>query len=93
MRRQWGRGEKKQTRSFSEDVSNQLGTLAPHFHLSSFQEKGLARWLPLGTESGLGERVVAGCVYVCVCGGVCELGEGFKGQCTRFFFFVAGLSS
>lgn len=38
------RGEKKEikiTRSFSEDVHNLLGTLAHHFHPSSFHERGV----------------------------------------------------
>lgn len=32
--------KKKITRSFSEDVHNLLGTVARHFHPSSFDERG-----------------------------------------------------
>lgn len=89
MRRQHGRGKK--TRSFSEDVSNQLGTLARHFHPSSAQKKGSvcrAHW---------GQKVVWGASCNRVCVFVCELGgRGSRGSAPKTFFFsffVAGFSS
>lgn len=80
MRRQRGRGKK--TRSFSEDVSNQLGTLARHFHPSSAQKKGSV------CQALWGQKVVwaVSCNRVCVF--VCELGgRGSRGSALKTFFF------
>lgn len=82
--------EKKKTRSFSEDVGNQLGTVGLHFHRCSPQNKGSAAGLLFGPSRSEGRLVTRW-----VRGGVG--GARFKGHCTEdffsFFFFVAGLFS
>lgn len=83
----WGASvaEGGKTRSFSEDVSNQLGTLAHHFHLSSIQKKMLARWALWGHRLVWGGWIVTGCNCVlCVWGG----GKRGKKQSTEGDFFL-----
>lgn len=80
------------TRSFSEDVRSQLGTLAHCFHPSSVQEKRLVCWV----LQGQGNFFMVNCNRVCryhifVRGGGRRRRQGSAVK--AFFFFVAGFFS